>query len=101
MPYRDRPAPRECVDGDWPTGPLKPDAPPSAAAARYLVRRLTYAMARQGRRPSTARAVAEAAGIAPATVTNILNGKSWCDIDTLARLERAVNINLWGDEHRK
>ena len=63
--------------------------------------RLTDAMARRGRRPRTARAVAEAAGIAPATVTNILNGKSWCDIDTLARLERALGAKLWGNEHRK
>ena len=62
---------------------------------------LTDAMARPGRRPRTARAVAEAAGIAPATVTNILNGKSWCDIDTLARLERALDAKLWGNEHRK
>ena len=53
------------------------------------------------KRPLSARAVAAAAGVAPTTVTSILNGTSWCDIDTLARLEKALDKKLWGNEHRK
>ena len=34
------------------------------------------------------------------TIANILKGKAWPDIDTIARLEKALDIDLWGDEHR-
>lgn len=100
--YRsERPQPKDCFTANWPLGDLLPDAPPAAAAARWLAVRLAEEMQKPKRRPRTARSVAAVAGIAPATVTGILNGERWCDIDTLARLERALNAKLWGNDHRK
>ena len=38
--------------------------------------------------------------MSPNTVANILNGAVWPDIDTIARLEKALDADLWGKEHR-
>lgn len=100
--YRsERPQPRECVvDGAWPFGELRDDAPPSAAAAQRLVVLLREHMQKPSLPvPWSARALAAEAGVAPATVTNTLNGVSWCDIDTLARLEQALGASLWDHDH--
>ena len=99
--YRsERPQPKDCVDGDWPLGELRAGTVPSAAAARQVAISLRRHMLQPSRPvPWTARSLAKAAGVAPATVTNILNGVSWCDIDTLARLEQALGVKLWGDDH--
>ena len=51
------------------------------------------------RGPGSARKAAAATGLSITTVTNILRGISWPDIDTVARLEKALDASLWGDEH--
>ena len=99
MPHRgQRPKPRDYVaEGEWPHGKLRNDASPSAATAQELARRLTQAI-KQNR---SAREVADRAGLAPGTISKIVNGNCWCDIDTLARLETALDTELWGNEHRQ
>ena len=90
--------------GHWTTGGLCDDAPPSASLAQGIASRLRAALDHNhtdGLEPSTATDAAEAANLSPTTVTNILNGKTWPDIDTIARLEHALDTDLWGNEHRK
>ena len=33
------------------------------------------------------------------TVYNIMQGKSWCELPTIYRVERALNAPLWHHEH--
>ena len=37
--------------------------------------------------------------ISEAVLYNVLNGSTWGDVVTVARLERALGMTLWGDEH--
>ena len=101
---RDRESPKHWVRGLWPNSPTwKKGTPPSAKLARGVAVRLRDALDYDDRRApgrTSARKAAEAAGLSTATVTSIIDGKSWPDIDTVARLERALDITLWGDEHR-
>ena len=92
------PNPRSYLaDGaQWPGGPLLATSPPEALLARAISKRLHEAL--KGR---TARQIAELAGLSHQTVINVLNGATWWDTITIARLERALNIDLWGEEHRK
>ena len=89
--------PRDYLAGDasWPSGRLVAHAPPEARLARALSRRLHKAKA-----GDSARAVARAAGVSPQAVLNILNGTTWGDLPAIARLETALDTNLWGREHR-
>lgn len=82
-------------DGSWPDGPLAPDAPPEAHLAAALARRLKKEI---GCRPL--RRIAARAGVSAPTISHIVNGKTWPDLRTLARLEVALGKRLWGKEHR-
>ncbi len=92
------PKPRSYLtdDAQWPAGHLRHNAPPEALLARAISRRLHAAL--KGR---SARAIAELAGLSHQTVINVLDGLTWWDAITIARLERALDTRLWGDEHRK
>ena len=92
------PNPRSYLaDGaQWPAGHLRPNSPPVALLARAISRRLHKALA--GR---STRQIAELAGLSHQTVINVLNGATWWDTITIARLERALDTKLWGKEHRK
>ena len=90
------------ISGEWPDAPLREGAPPSAALARGIASRLQQALEHNNaasRGPGSARKAAAAAGLSITTVTNILRGISWPDIDTVASLEKALAAGLWGDEH--
>ena len=41
------------------------------------------------------------ADISPQAVLNLRNGATWRDLPTIARLEIALDPNLWVREHRK
>jgi hypothetical protein len=90
------PYPAACLrDGEtWPDGKLKRDAPPEAKVSASISRRLREAMGDR-----SARDVARSASISPQTVLNLLNGRSWGDVLTVARLERALNVTLWVSGH--
>ena len=92
------PNPRSYLtDGaQWPRGPLRATSPPEALLARAISKRLHKALA--GR---STRQIAELAGLSHQTVINVLNGATWWDGITIARLERALDADLWGEEHRK
>ena len=38
-------------------------------------------------------------GLSRQTIYNILDGRSWANAYTVARLERTLNVPLWGEEH--
>ena len=81
--------------GTWPDGPLVPDAPDEAYLAAALAIRL-----RKHMRGRTLDKMAEATGLGRQTIDNILIGKSWPELRTVARLEVALKARLWGKEHR-
>ena len=41
------------------------------------------------------------ADVSPQTILNVLNGTTWPDLRTIARLENALAAKLWGNGHRK
>ncbi len=88
---------------NWHSGGLSEKAPPSAALAQGIASRLHIAIEHNRANdtgPGSTSKAAAAANLSITTVTNILNGEVWPDIDTVARLETALNADLWGDEHR-
>ena len=102
---RKRESPLEWADPTyWPEGNIKQGAPPSAALAKAIALRLSkklnYKSKARSQRTS-ARQTARRAGLSPRTITNIIEGTNWPDIDTIARLENALDMDLWGDEHRR
>ena len=88
----DKPPVAYVASGVWPDADMKPDAPPSAAAAQHLARALAAAMAETA---TGQRALAVASGVAHTTIGRILVGTVLCDIGSLARLEHALGRRLW------
>ena len=84
-------------DAQWPDGALEHDAPPAAHLARAVARRLTETLTQ---RELSLRAAADTTGASAHALFNITHGLTWCDLPTLARLERGLRIQLWGTEHR-
>ncbi|TFC31463.1 XRE family transcriptional regulator [Cryobacterium sp. TMT2-18-3] len=81
-----RVAPHElCVD--WPT---MPSDDPVAEIARRLVLNLREAIGDR-----SIREVARVTGVDRATIAAVLNGLSWPDIVTLAKLEIGLHLLLW------
>ena len=82
--------------GYFPYGPFKPEAPREVYLAAGLAARLTSAIGED-----SVRYIAKMADLSPQTILNILNGKSWPDLRTIARLEIVFDYRLWGYEHRR
>ena len=76
------------VAGDWPDGRIA--GSPEAEAVRLLVLALREAMGAAGLRET-----ARAADVNHASLRRLLLGESWPDVVTLARLERALDTDLW------
>ncbi len=90
-----RPSPAAYLaSGEWPEGRLIQSAPPEALLAAGIAQRL-----RAGLEGWTIRAVAREANLSPQTIVNLLQGATWGDVVTVARLERVLGVHLWGDEH--
>ena len=88
--------PHKHVEGGWPDGTLKSGAPAVAEVARHVaivLRDLTepYGISR--------REAARRAGMSQKAILNLLNGKTWPTLITIARLEQALGIPLWGVRH--
>lgn len=88
-------APREyLVKGEWPDGALARNAPAEARQVAGVAQRLRDAV--EGR---SLRSVATEAGLSIGTVSNLLGGRTWGDLVTLARLENALGVHLWCGVH--
>ena len=98
VPGKHTPAPRDYLvaDAQWPDGLLRPDAPPEARLLKGIASRLKRAAVEKSLRD-----VSNQCGVAPQTVHNILTGATWAHVPSVARLERGLNIELWGREHRR
>lgn len=85
--------PREYLAaGEWPDGRLKKSAPVAAQYALEVSRRLRAATED---RPLAA--VAEEAAIARSTLYDLLQGRTWADLQSLAKLETVLGHRLWPD----
>lgn len=74
---------------------MKRGAPPEARLLAGIASRLSVAMA-----GTTLRTVSKEADVSLGAISNLLNGKTWGDVVTVARLEKALGVPLWGQEHR-
>ena len=83
-------------DGHFQRGPFRPETPPEVYLAAGLANRLVYAIQKD-----SIRYIAKKAELSPQTILNILNGKTWPDLRTIARLEIVFDHQLWGYEHRR
>ncbi|AWB85267.1 helix-turn-helix domain-containing protein [Mycetocola zhujimingii] len=86
MPRPSRPSPRELAEG-WPDSP---SADPVGEVARQLALNLRAAIDNR-----SLRAAAEAAGVDHSTILAILQGRTWPDLYTVARLEQGLEADLW------
>ena len=87
----------------WPTGPLKDNAPAEALLAQGIAKRTLKAIEtyeKKKRKKVPKREIAAEAGIGHQTLYNFLNGHTWPDIVTIARLEMLFDQQLFGIEHR-
>ncbi|MFE1249552.1 helix-turn-helix transcriptional regulator [Streptomyces sp. NPDC058766] len=83
--------PRELA-GDpeaWPHAQL---ADPGAAAVQHIARTLAEFLAEHG---VSLRRVAVRSGVNRQAVADLINGRSWPDVATVARLGAALAIPLW------
>lgn len=86
MPRHSRPQPWE-LSANWPDVAVSDSA---GEVARLLAVNLRKAMG--GR---SARAVAAETGVDHTLIGKVLNGKTWADLATVARLEDALGVDLW------
>lgn len=76
--------------GDWPDGELRADAPYEVRVVLGISRRLRDAIGGRG-----LRSVAVDADVSIGAISHLLNGKTWGDVVTVARLEQALGVSLW------
>ena len=102
--YKERGRPRDYIaqGAEWPEGPLKPTAPIEAHLARGIAIKTKRYI--EDRFPKSKDIpdyrIAGKVEISPQTLSNLLNGNTWPDLSTIARLERYLRRRLWGREHR-
>ncbi|WP_411098860.1 helix-turn-helix domain-containing protein [Streptomyces sp. x-45] len=92
-----RTPPRElaCDPETWPEADL---AEPGAAAIQDIARALAAAMSE---RKLSLRALAEASGVNRQAIADLLAGRSWPDVATVARLGTALGAPLFPRTVRK
>ena len=77
--------------GTFPQGPYRRETPSEAYLAAALARRLKEKM-----KGESIRYIAKKADLSPQTLVNILHGKTWPDLLTIARLENALEGKTMG-----
>ncbi|WP_425556896.1 helix-turn-helix domain-containing protein [Frondihabitans cladoniiphilus] len=82
-----RALPVDLAPEPWPD---MPSEDPYGEVARQFVLRLEKALGDEGPRRVAARA-----GIGRTTLYNVLSGRTWPDLATIARLEKALGTDLW------
>ncbi|MEZ0579296.1 hypothetical protein [Nocardioides sp. MH1] len=86
----DRPPCRWLASGTWPDGEFQQDSPDAVAYAVEIARALEAAL--EGKNKS---AVASHARIERTVLYRILQGTSWPDTLSIAKLELALDTSLW------
>ena len=82
--------------GLWPDGTPRTDAPLAVAYAQEIATRLQEAL-----EDRTISDVASQASLARSTIHDLLTGRTWPDIVTLAKLEYELGTRLWPDRPPK
>lgn len=96
MPPRKGLEPQPCcylAAGSWPDGPLVPKAPPEAVLVQQISK--AFRSACEARNLTTFRAIAKKAKISEKATFNLLKGRTWGDVPTIARIEMNLKIRLW------
>ena len=95
----------EQPDEKWLDAPLDPNAPPEALLVQDIAKRLrkrVYEKLATSRGPKTIEDLAENIdGVSHQTIRNIIQGRFWPELATIARLERYFDRKLWGNAHMK
>jgi hypothetical protein len=86
MPRSARAKPRDLVP-TWPEGPA---TDPVAEVARRFALKLREAIG-----ADSVRAVAARADLHHSTLLSILDGRTWPDLETIAKIERGLGADLW------
>ena len=96
-PLEPRPNRYLAAGGSWPDGPLVKDAPPEAVLAQELSEKFhgVYEARYNG---DTSRA-ANKLEVSEATIEGLLNGNTWPDLATIARIGRNHRVALWPQRH--
>ncbi|MFC5250210.1 helix-turn-helix domain-containing protein [Streptomyces nigrescens] len=83
--------PRQLADDPeaWTEQPL---ADPAAESVRFIARALARALAGQG---LSLRAAAAGSGVNRQAIADLLAGRSWPDVATVARLAAFTRVHLW------
>ena len=92
---RQRPVTYLAEGSAYPEGPFRWGTPWEVFLAAALAARLKDSIGDE-----SIRYIGKISGLHPQTILNILNGKTWPDLRTIARLERVLKTRLWGTEHR-
>ena len=90
-------------DEEWPDLPLDPNAPPEVLLVHDIARRLRDLVDKKIARPRGPKTIVHLAedidGVSHQTIRNIIQGRVWPDLITIARLERYFTRKLWGNAH--
>jgi len=78
------------IHGQWPDGLLGQDAPIEALYAQQIAVRL-----RDGLQGQSISAVCRQAGVNRSTVQDILAGRTYGQVASIARLESVLRVRLW------
>ncbi|MEV6425704.1 helix-turn-helix transcriptional regulator [Streptomyces sp. NPDC051662] len=84
-------SPRQ-LTGDPETWPEQPSPDPGAEAVRQISRALAQAISDQG---LSLRAAAAGSGVNRQAIADLLAGRSWPDVATVARLTAFTGSTLW------
>ncbi|MDT0318561.1 helix-turn-helix domain-containing protein [Streptomyces millisiae] len=84
--------------GRWPDGRLRADAPISAVYAQAFARRLREVIDERGLNPF---AVERVTGVNRRTIERTLKGQVLPDFGAIARLEAALDVDLWPGRQRE
>ena len=85
--------PRDYLSGGgWPDGPLVADAPWEAVLAQRVSQRLRGVCADEGLNIAEA---ADKSTVSPTAARDVLEGDTWPDLPTVARIEQALGVTLW------
>lgn len=84
--------------GVWPHGGLISNRPAAAHLLRGIARRLHHHKTQQG---LTLKGIESLTDVSAASLSRLLRGETWGSVPIIAQLERHLDIDLWGDDHRK
>jgi lambda repressor-like predicted transcriptional regulator len=87
---RVRPPRQHTLDPE--TWPEQPCTDPAAEAVRHIARALARTLREQG---LSLRAAADGSGVNRQAIADLLAGRSWPDVSTVARLAAFTRAGLW------